>query len=518
MRLFLASLCFFVFSYFRVFVFLFSFTVSFGLIGRKYLLYNLLSAAESAERRSSMERRFRIRLDELLVDSEVSAGLLRGVMPRLEKFLQPFLAALPTQEQKTNATHYVSGLMSDLDGKDVESIAYLHDRERQGLQKFIGQSAWDHRPVVAELVRQVADDLGEADGVLVFDPSAFPKQGSESVGVQRQWCGRLGKIDNCQVGIYLGYVSRQDHALVDMRLYLPKEWANRKRRRNKVGVPAEVGFRTRHELMLEMLDEHGAVLPHAWIAGDDELGRSSWFRQELRARHECYVLAVPSNTLVRDLTESDPPYEGHGRRPRVPFRRVDRWCAEVPDRVWQTIEVRDGEKGPLLTQGLRRLVQARTEGKASDVAEFLVVFRERQGDGTWKHDYLLSWAPLATPLWEFARVFKAEHRIEESLKRAKGEAGLGDYQVRTWQGWHHHQTLSLLATWFLTRETRRGKNPHARVDGSAGAYPDRWGAESLPGLRSRGANPPYHEPPIAAKRGSAVLPLETTQSVATATV
>src|SRR5947209_4011924 len=180
-----------------------------------------------------MERRFRIRLDELLIDSEVCDGLLRGVMPRLDTFLKPFVAALATAEQRTNAKHYVSGLMSDLDGKDVESIAYLHDRERQGLQKFIGQAEWEHRPVLTELARQVGAELGEADGVLVFDPSAFPKKGTESVGVQRQWCGRLGKIDNCQVGVYLGYVGRQEHALVDVRLYLPREWATDRKRRQK---------------------------------------------------------------------------------------------------------------------------------------------------------------------------------------------------------------------------------------------------------------------------------------------
>jgi SRSO17 transposase len=465
-----------------------------------------------------MERRFRVRLDQLLLDAEVSRGLFRGVMPRLEAFLQPFLATLATPEQKTNATQYVSGLMSDLDGKDVESIAYFHDRDRQGLQKFMGQSAWDHRPLIGELAGQVARELGEPDGVLVFDPSAFPKQGTESVGVQRQWCGRLGKIENCQVGVYLGYVARQEHALVDMRLYLPKEWANRKRRRKKAGVPEEVRFRTRHELMLEMLDEHGAVLPHAWIAGDDELGRSSWFRQELRARNECYLLAVPSNTLVRDLTAPDPPYGGRGPRPKVPFTRVDRWCAELPESAWQTIEVRDGEKGPLVTQVVRRLVQARTEGKVAEVAEFVVVFRERQGDGAWKHDYLLSWAPLPTPLEEFARVFKAQHRIEESLKRAKGEAGLADYQVRTWEGWHHHQTLSLLATWFLTQETRRGKNPDPRVDRSPGTRLDRRRAEPVLGVPSRGLHSPQCEPAHQEKRGSPVLPLETTQSYAGSTL
>jgi SRSO17 transposase len=465
-----------------------------------------------------MERRFRIRLDELLVDSEVRTGLLRGVMPRLEAFLEPFLKALRTVEQKTNGTHYVSGLMSDLDSKDVESIAYLHDRDRQGLQKFIGQSEWDHRPLLDELARQVTSELGETDGVLVFDPSAFPKQGTESVGVQRQWCGRLGKTENCQVGIYLGYVSRREHALVDMRLYLPKTWANRKRRRNKVGVPADIRFRTRHELMLEMLDERGSLLPHTWIAGDDELGRSSWFRKELRSRNEHYLLAVPSNTLVRDLTLPDPPYCGRGPRPQVPFTRVDRWCAEVPESAWQTIEVRDGEKGPLVTQAVRKLVQARTEGKASEFAEWLVVFRERQQDGTWKHDYLLSFAPLQTPLGEFARVFKAQHRIEESLKRAKGEAGLADYQVRTWEGWHHHQTLSLIATWFLTQETRRGKNPDTSAHSAPTASDDCWSVATSVGLPLCRPHLSHDKPPIEAKRAIAVLSLETPQSLAASAI
>ena len=143
-----------------------------------------------------MERRFRVRLTELLDDAHVPPKLLRGVLPRLHIFLQPFLDTLKTPQQQTNAHHYVQGLLSDLGSKDVESIAYLHDRERQGLQKFIGQTEWDHRPLLTELVRQVGAELGQDDGVLVFDPSAFPKQGKESVGVQRQWCGRLGKIDN----------------------------------------------------------------------------------------------------------------------------------------------------------------------------------------------------------------------------------------------------------------------------------------------------------------------------------
>ena len=481
-------------------------------------MYNLISERMPLTEGTPMERRFRVRLEELLNDAEVRPSLLRGVVPRLESFLQPFVEALRSPEQQTNAQQYVQGLLSDLDGKDVESIAYLHDRERQGLQKFIGQSEWDYQPLLTELVRQVGRELGAADAVLVFDPSAFAKKGTESVGVQRQWCGRLGKLDNCQVGIYLGYVGRSEHALVDFRLYLPKEWAARKRRRQKAGVPPTVAFRTRHELILEMLDERAPLLPHAWISGDDELGRSSWFRQQLQERQERYLLAVPSNTLVRDLTEPEPPYGGRGRHPGLPFRRVDRWCAALSEEAWHTFEVRAGEKGPVVVQAVWTLVQARVEGQPAEMAEVLVVFRERQGDGSWKHDYLLSNAPLTTPLLEFGRVFKAQHRIEECLKRAKSEAGLADYQVRTWEGWHHHQTLALLATWFLTQETQRGKKKDARADGATGAGDARVATERFVELPSPSVHSLQHEAPFAAERGSTALSLATAQPLAASTV
>jgi len=230
-----------------------------------------------------MERRFAARRDQLLADAEVDPHILHGVLPRLERFLEPFAEGLQRSEQALHAQNYVAGLLSDLKYKNVESIAYLHDQEREPLQQFIGQSPWDHNPWLTELARQVGQQLGSPDGVLVFDPSAFPKKGNASVGVQRQWCGRLGKLDNCQVGIYLAYVGRHEHALVDVRLYLPKDWITDKPRRTQAGIPRSVRLRTRHELILEMLDERGSLLPHAWVSGDDELGRSSWFRQELRA-------------------------------------------------------------------------------------------------------------------------------------------------------------------------------------------------------------------------------------------
>jgi SRSO17 transposase len=411
-----------------------------------------------------MERRFEARLEELLRDAEVPLVVLNRLLPHLEEFLEPYVQGLWRSETRDNARHYVAGLLSNLEDKNVESIAYLHDEDRQSLQKFIGQACWEHQPLQVQLARQVGEELGAADAVLVFDPSAFPKQGTESVGVQRQWCGRLGKVENCQVGIYLGYVSRSEHALVDVRLYLPKEWAGDKQRRKKVGVPRQVLFQTRHELCLDMLEANGPLLPHSWAAGDDEMGRSTRFREALRDRHERYLLAVPSNTLVRAV---DAPPSRNGRP--APFIRVDRWAAALLASAWTTLEVRDGERGPVVVQSTKMRVLAKTEQRRTGAEETLVVFREQQADRTWKHDYLLSNAALETPLAEFARVFKAEHRIEECLQRAKSEAGLGDYEVRTWEGWHHHQILSLIATWFLTQEARRGEKMGSSDYGATGS-------------------------------------------------
>lgn len=413
-----------------------------------------------------MERRFELRREALLAEAQVGADVFRGGVERLEEFVEPFARHLVRQEQVRHTKDFVAGLVSDLGRKNTESIAYRHDQDRKDLQHFIGQSPWDHQPLLNELARQVAETLGRSDGVLVFDPSGFPKKGSASVGVQRQWCGRLGKVDNCQVGVYLGYVSAEEHALVNLRLYLPEDWAKDRGRRRKCHVPRKVRFQTRQALALEMLDEMGSLLPHAWIAGDDEMGRSSAFRRELRERGECYLLAVPSNTLVRDLEAEPPAYSGRGAPAKTPFVRVQRWRASLPQSGWTKVVVRDGEKGPLTVALATCRVLAKSDRRRVGPEELLVVIRSCDEQGKVQHDYYLSNASAETELKEVARVAKAEHRIEECLKRGKSEAGLGDYETRSWLGWHHHQTLSLIATWFLILETRRGKKINACADRS----------------------------------------------------
>lgn len=417
-----------------------------------------------------MERRFEIQKQKILKEADIKPQVFNGMLKRLEQFVKPFIASLGRREPKENANIYISGLLSDLGRKNVESIAYRYDRDRRALQRFIGSVPWDHQPLLEELARQIGAELGEDDGVIVFDPSGHKKCGNDSVGVQRQWLGRLGKVDNGQVAIYMGYASRKEHALVDTRLYLPKQWAKDKARRKKCGVPKQIRYQTRHEQALDMLKNNGKYLPHSWIAGDDEMGRSSRFRRDLRALGEQYLLAVPSNTGIRDLDSLPPAYGGRGQPPKQPFQRVDIWRGSLGDDAWSRINVRDGEKGPLVLEIVKRRVVARTERSWHDFTEeLLVVTRTPDGNGKVKYDYYLSNAPTDTPLEELARVIKAEHRIEDSLKRAKSEAGLSDYEVRTWAGWYHHQTLSLIATWFLICETRRGKKIYAGTDGSAGS-------------------------------------------------
>ena len=401
-----------------------------------------------------METKYQIRKRELLDECTIAPEIFEQVTQRLEQFMAPYVAHLARREQIQHSQTFMQGLLSDLARKNVESIAYRFGQARMPLQWFIGVSDWDDRAWRQVLVDQVGQHLGEADGVLVFDPSAFPKSGGESVGVKRQWCGRLGKIENGQVAVYMGYVSSEEHALVDRRLFLPKEWTQDQKRRQKAGVPKEVRYKTRHQLCLDMLKAHGHTLAHQWITGDDEMGRPYWFRLHLDGLSETYLLAVPSDTLVRDL-EADLP----ARKRKPPWQRVDQWMVSCGKDAFTEVDVRDGAKGPLLVEVAKRRVIGRTHRRQEGHKEGLVVIRyiDRDDQQVLKTDYYLSNATPNTDVATFARVAKAEHRIEECIQRAKSQAGLADYEVRNWKGWHHHQTLSLMATWFLVQEARRGK-------------------------------------------------------------
>lgn len=457
-----------------------------------------------------MDRRFSVRKEEMLAECEVSPEVFRDMLGRMETFVEPFAALLVRPEQRGHALTCLRGLLSDLKRKNVESMAYRDDQDRRNLQHFVGVAEWDHRPLQQELARQVGRELGRTDGVIVFDPSAFPKKGKQSVGVARQWCGRLGKVDNCQVGVFMGYASREEHALVDVRLYLPKEWTSDRPRCKRAGVPRAVRFQTRHAQALEMLASNAAQLPHAWVAGDDEFGQSAEFRRDLHEQGETYLLAVPSNITIRDLAAEPPPYSGRGAVPKRKFEQVRHWCAAREESAWTRVFVRDAEKGPLEVELATCRVEAKLNRRTMPYEETLVVIRYVDDEGTRKTDYYLSDASADTPLSEFARVAKAAHRVEECIKRGKSEAGLADYEVRNWKGWHHHQILSLLACWFLITEARRGKKDDAGDHRSTNSRRAVDAAPRRVQVRHFGPHRPRQNPPPQAQRTRSLLsPQET---------
>jgi SRSO17 transposase len=220
---------------------------------------------------------------------------------RLTEFIVPYQQTLETEAAQRNMYLYLQGLLSHLPGKNAEDIATFVDVQRQVIQAFIDTAPWDHRLLIEVLAPQVASRLGQPDGIIAFDPSSLPKRGTHSVGVKRQWCGHRGKVDNCQVGVFMGYVCEDEHALLGFRLYLPEEWARDEQRRQECHVPSEICSQTRQAQCLDMLDMWGEQAPHAWVTGDDEFGRHTRFRQELRQRGERYVLGVSCNTTCSSL-------------------------------------------------------------------------------------------------------------------------------------------------------------------------------------------------------------------------
>src|SRR5215475_4913988 len=376
---------------------------------------------------------------ELLRDCIVSPDVFNSMVDRLRDFVVPYQHALGTEASQRNVHLYLVGLLSHLDGKNAEKIAAFVDVERLVIQAFIGTAPWDHRPLIQVSVGQVSARLGEPDGIIAFDPSSFPKRGRHSVGVKRQWCSHRGKVDNCPVGVFMGYVSRHDHALLDFRLSLPQDWARDAQRRAECHIPPEVRYHTRHEQCLEMLDAWGEQVPHGWVTGDDELGRHTGFRGELRQRGERYVLGVPCTTVMRDLEAPLPAYAGRGRPSKAPWQSVTAWRQALPGDMWTPLTVRDGEKGPVAIEMVKCRVQTRLERKRTGPDEWLVVLRRPLADKSpmepqaspdaidqdvrYHYRYYLSPTgvserELGVPsLAEFARVISAGACIEASFKR-----------------------------------------------------------------------------------------------------
>lgn len=422
----------------------------------------------------------------LLQDADLSAAAVRSCADHLEGFLGRYLPCFYRQEQRDHACTLLRGKLTGLQRKTTEPIALQAGAKRRPLQLFVGAGGWEDQAVLGELRSHVRAEIGHAQAVWVMDGSAFPKKGEDSCGVARQWCGRLGKVDNCQLGVFLAYAAPRGCALVDVRLYLPQDWADDVERRDRCHVPAAIVFQEPWRIGLDLLDRSRPELPGHWVAGDDEFGRCTELRAALRQRRLQYVLDVPSNTLVRDVSERRPAARPGGKARLPVFERVDRWVARQPAGRWRKVKVRDGEKGRLEVRVLLATVQTKEEGGHVGPSERLVVLRS--DEQTW---YTVSNAREAGRA-ELAGVHGSRHRVEELLGQGKGEVGLGHYEVRSWVGWHHHMTLTLLALWLLQLERLRlgGKNTGHHGAASTGPFHGTAAESSAKRRGDRGGDQP----------------------------
>src|SRR5438477_3254284 len=214
----------------------------------------------------------------LLADAQLSAADVQACADHLEAFVGRSLPCFYRAEQRQHARTILRGKLTGLERKTTEPIATQAGEQRRPLQLFVGAGGWDDQAVLDELCRHVGEELADAEAVFILDPSAFPKKGTASCGVARQWCGRLGKVDNCQVGVFLAYAAARGWTLLEGRLYLPRDWAADPGRRAQTYVPLEVTFQEKWRIGLDLLDRARATLPGRWVVGDDELGRCSQLR------------------------------------------------------------------------------------------------------------------------------------------------------------------------------------------------------------------------------------------------
>jgi SRSO17 transposase len=370
-----------------------------------------------------------------------TVGTAEGWSRALDALAARIAPRFTRAEPRRRALAYLRGLLMPLERKNGWQLAEAAgDATPGGVQDFLSRMRWDAEAVRDDLRAYVVEHLGDPDAVLVLDETGFLKKGDKSAGVQRQYSGTAGRIENCQVGVFLGYASRHGRALIDRALYLPERWAGDAARRGAAGIPEEVTFTTKPKLGLAMLDRAlEAGVPFAWAAGDSVYGADHRIRRRLEARQRGYVLAVTSGQ-------------------RLGFVPVETWAAKVPPNGWRRLSAGDGAKGPRLydwaylpyrgaAPGWQMgLLIRRSPAKPEDLA------------------YYLTHAPEGTTLARLVRVAGTRWTIEACFEAAKGEVGLDHYEVRSWVGWHRHITLAMLAHAYLAalRKAALGGSGRAR--------------------------------------------------------
>lgn len=405
-------------------------------------------------------------------------GAAEGWSRELEALAARIAPRFVRAEPRRRALAYLRGLLSPVERKNGWQLAEAAgDGTPDGVQDFLSRMRWDADAVRDDLRAYVVEHLGDPDAVLVLDETGFLKKGNKSAGVQRQYSGTAGRIENCQIGVFLGYASRHGRALIDRALYLPQGWASDVARRAAAGIPEAVAFATKPQLGLAMLERAlEAGVPFAWVAGDSVYGADSRIRRRPEARGRGYVLAVTSGQ-------------------RLGFVPVEDWLTKVPPDGWSRLSAGDGAKGPRLYDW----AYLPYRGAAPGWRMGLLIRRSpaKPDDLT----YYLTHAPEPTTLARLVRVAGTRWAIEACFEAAKGEVGLDEYEVRSWTGWRRHITLAMLAHAYLAVLRK------AALGGSGRARPRRRTAAPHRARGSASALAPHLGPHTRAIRHSALVQL-----------
>lgn len=370
-----------------------------------------------------------------------------------------------------HARIYIQGLLKPDLRKNVENIAEdVPNGNVQNLQQFISSSKWDAREVMNQTALNADELLGHTtDACLLIDESGFPKKGKASVGVSRQWLGCVGKTDNGQVGVFSALCNGKRSQLVNTRLYLPDTWTNDEERCDRVGIPeTERRFRTKEKLALEMVDEAlEQNLRFGWVGADAGYGKGLGFMLDLEKKDLTFAVDVHSTQKIF-LKRPHPDIPSKANiRGRMPTRhivneksyRVDKWVASIADSQWEKIKVRDSTKGDLMYDVTCKRVYLWDKGMGTEVKRWwLVVRRNYESKKDYKYTFIN--ANSKTPKNRLAYMQAQRYWVEHAFEVCKSDCGMGDYEVRSWDGWHHHMALSMMAQFFLLTEAVRNKKEH----------------------------------------------------------
>lgn len=381
------------------------------------------------------------------------AGELFSHHARYHKFF-----IVNTKSVVKQSRHYLCGLFQSTKANMERMEESVLDSDYESMQNFISDSPWPHQPVMDQISMDASKMFGNHPATcLLIDESGFNKKGKKSVGVARQWNGRLGKVDNCQVAVFAALGCQDKVTLIDTRLYLPKEWTDDQERCRKAGAPEEhMQFKTKIELALEMVDQaRQKGLSYNWVGADALYGNNFNFREELDKMGETYMVDIHRDTTIfleKPKIKVPPKTSSRGRSPsRLKATpkgiRLDKWVEQQDESAFKSITIRDTSKGPLTVQILHRIIWL-WDGESKNTQKVHLVVR-LDGSAQPEYKYSVSNAPDNTPIERLAFQQSQRYWIERAFQTGKSDAGMADYQVRGWTAWHHHIAMVMLAMLFM---------------------------------------------------------------------